>query len=215
MSDNNPFQPLNQPKKSKPKLNQQSFVEALKNVGSGVASTVKDEVIKPIAIDAWDSLVKSPGSSKQSESKAATSWDNEWLKQREEEIRAQERAKRRHQELLTAKPLFDRQAEETKAQIKAIQDELRALAKDMAGLGSSLQQAIEEEIVNPGTYHVSFFEKLRTFIVSLRKQVNESANWLEASSARKAAKNSYWGSVKKHGTKFMLSDERSKATQAG
>ncbi len=215
MSDNSPFQPLNQSKTTKPKLNQQSFVEALKNVGSGVANTVKDDLIKPIAMDAWDSLVKNPGNSRPTESKSASSWDNDWLKQREEEIRAQERAKRRHQEILTAKPLFDRQAEETKAQIKAIQDELKALAKDMASLGTSLQQAIEEEIVSPGAYHISFFEKLRTFIVQLRKQVNESSNWLEASSARKAAKKSYWGNVKKHGTKYMLSDERSKATQAG
>lgn len=215
MSDNSPFQPLNQSKKTTPKLNQQSFVEALKNVGSDVANTVKEEVIKPIAIDAWDSLVKNPGITKPTESKPASSWDNDWLKQREAEIRAQERAKRRHQEILAAKPLFDRQAEETKAQIKAIQDELKALAKDMANLGTSMQQAIEEEIVSPGAYHVSFFEKLRTFIVQLRKQVNESSNWLEASSARKAAKSSYWGNVKKHGTKYMLSDERSKATQAG
>lgn len=215
MNDNNPFQPLNQTKKPKPKPNQQSFVEALKSVGSGVASTVKHDVIKPIASDAWDSLVKTPNNPKPVESKPAASWDTDWLKQREEEIRQQEKAKRRHQELLAAKPLFDRQAEETKAQIKAIQDELKALAKDMAGLGSSLQQAIEEEIVSPGAYHVSFFEKLRTFIVQLRKQVSESANWLEASAARKAAKGSYWGNVKKHGTKYMLSDERSKATQAG
>ncbi len=215
MNDTNPFQPLNPTKKPKPKPNQQSFVEALKNIGSGVASSVKNDVIKPITVDAWDSLVKNPSTPKPAESKPATSWDNDWLKQREEEIRHQEKAKRRHQELLAAKPLFDRQTEETKAQIKAIQDELKALARDMASLGTSLQQAIEEEVVNPGAYHVSFFEKLRTFIVQLRKQVSESANWLEASSARKAAKNSYWGKVQKHGTKYMLSDERSKATQAG
>ena len=79
----------------------------------------------------------------------------------------------------------------------------------------SLQKAIEAEIENPGTYHVNFFEKLKKFIIQLRKQVAESGNWLEISNQRKVAQRHYWGNVKKSGTKYMLSHDRSVATQPG
>jgi hypothetical protein len=128
---------------------------------------------------------------------------------RQEILRAQQ-----HREV-QATDVFDRRREETKVRIQVIKDELKALAKDLAGVDISLQKVIEEEIVNPGTYHVNFFEKLRKVIIDLRKRVADSSTWLEAMTERAGKKQGYWGKVSAHGTKFMLSQERYMATQSG
>lgn len=121
----------------------------------------------------------------------------------------------RHKEVLNTTPIYDRRQEEVKAQIKQIQEELRALAKDLTNLSLTTQKALNEVIVNPGTYHISYLEKLRRFVINLRKQVQNANNWLELSYHRRQSKQHYWGSVKQSGTKFMLSQERYMATSAG
>jgi hypothetical protein len=78
-----------------------------------------------------------------------------------------------------------------------------------------LSTAIEEEVTTPGTYHLNFFEKLKQFIILMRKQVQDSQSWLEMSYSRKKAQNGYWSGFKKSGTKFSLSSERYMATSSG
>lgn len=166
----------------------QNFVEALKSVGGHTSQPINDENLASL----------------------------DYLKSSEENWPSyQEKALRRHQEVLNATPLYDRREEEVKAQIKALQDELKALAKDLANLSLTTQKALDEEIASPGHYHVSFFEKLRHFIINLRKQVANANNWLELSYARRKSKQYYWSGVQKGGTKFMLSQERYMATSAG
>jgi hypothetical protein len=120
----------------------------------------------------------------------------------------------RHREITQVK-VFDRNEEEVKKQIKDLQEQLKALAKDLAGLSQSMSNAIEAEVAAPGTYHLNFFEKLKQVIMLMRKQVQESQSWMEMSYARKKAQNSYWTGFKKSGTKFSLSSERYMATSSG
>lgn len=216
-----------QSSKKKPVRRAQNFVEALKSIGGSTVKSVQKDLVQGTGRDMINSVTgganpdlppRFPGTQPSNEwgsQPHAPGRNPEWLKQREDAIRAQERGRKRHQEIVSAKPLFDRRQEEVKAQIKALQDELKALAQDIKSLGVGTQKAIEEEVVNPGSYHISFFEKLRNFVVALRKQVKESGNWLELSAQRKQAKNVYWGNVKKSGTKYMMSQERTLATQTG
>jgi hypothetical protein len=71
-----------------------------------------------------------------------------------------------------------------------------------------------ETPVDPGIYHVTFLERLRSFIQLLREQVDDSRTWLTVSSKRQK-KMAFWGLYKKHGTQFGLSSERTVSTQAG
>ena len=69
--------------------------------------------------------------------------------------------------------------------------------------------------MDPGIYHVNFFERLRSILKVLREQIDDSRTWLALSAQRKQKKLGYWGMFKKHGTSFGLSNERSIATSAG
>lgn len=112
------------------------------------------------------------------------------------------------------KPNVDELERQTREQIQAIRQELKALASSLKSLHSEVQNAINEEPVHPGIYHLNFYEQLKSFITVLRQQIEDSRAWLATFNSRKK-KIGYWGMYKKHGTSFGLSSERSIATAAG
>lgn len=103
---------------------------------------------------------------------------------------------------------------ETKQQLEAIRAELKALMATLKNLHTEVENAVSQEVVDPGIYHINFYEQLRTFIKVLRETIEDSRTWLSAFGSRKK-KMGYWGMFKKHGTTFGLSNERSLATAAG
>ncbi|OGV96416.1 hypothetical protein A2W24_04790 [Microgenomates group bacterium RBG_16_45_19] len=190
----------------------QNFVEALKSIGGQTVSSLGHDVIGGVGRDALNSIFGgSPRSADgfypdQTQAESALSQERLWRQAMERQARLKE---------VQTTPIYDRREEEVKAQIKALQDQLKALAKDLTHLSLSAQKAIDTEIAHPGQYHVAFFEKLRRFILLLRQQVNDANSWLEASYARRRAKQFFWGGVQKSGTKFLLSQERQVAISAG
>lgn len=103
---------------------------------------------------------------------------------------------------------------ETRQQLEMIRTELKSLIASLKNLHTEVQSAVSQDVVNPGIYHLNFYEQLRTFIKVLREQVEDSRTWLASFNTRKK-KMGYWGMYKKHGTTFGLSNERSLATSAG
>lgn len=103
---------------------------------------------------------------------------------------------------------------ETKKQIDAIRAELKSLIISLKNLHQEVQTAVSKEDVDPGVYHLNFYDQLRTFIHVLRQQIEDSRTWLSSFTSRKK-KMGYWNMFKKHGTTFGLSNERSIATSAG
>lgn len=194
-----------QPQKPATQRSHANFIEALKSIGTQTVSSIGKDVVggvtKNFVQDLTGSRIDQPEKQQNSQ-------------EIEARIKSEALALQRHREITETK-IFDRKEEEVKAKISAIKEQLKLLIKELAGMDKELEKAIEEEIVNPGTYHLNFFEKLRKFLIDLRKRVADSANWLEISSQRKAAQQGYWGNVKKSGTKYMLSQERTLATQAG
>jgi len=111
------------------------------------------------------------------------------------------------------KILFTKNEREIRLQVEAIQEELKKLALSTKNLTKEVEIAAKQMPVEPGVYHLSFFEKLRQSLVFFRKKVEESATWLAAFNQRAKKRNFYWAQVKKSGTKFMLSQERYMSTQ--
>lgn len=201
---------------SKPKIKRQSqnFVEALKSIGGHTLQSVNQDVIGGFGRDLMSGVFGGPSQSPDAFPNN-NPYSPDYLKAQEQEWQRQQEKQQRHREILNATPLYDRREEEIKKQIQALQNELKALAKDLQNLSLTTQAALNEEVAHPGQYHVNFFEKLRRFIITLRKQVADANNWLDLSYQRRQAKQHYWGGVRKGGTKFMLSQERYMATSAG
>ena len=125
-----------------------------------------------------------------------------------EQQRVHER--RRRQDFL----VFSQKEQQRYREIEALQQQLIELLKDTQGLSQEVDVAIKQQLVDPGTYHVNFFHRLRQFIQLLRKKIQDSHTWLIVFNHR-ASQKGYWGQVQTSGTKFMLSHERYMVTQTG
>lgn len=196
-------------KKTTPQYN--NFLEAFKDIGSSTVKSFAKDVIAGTAKNAVDTLTgKRPNNS-------PTSTENfdfeEMLKARENQVRQQERAR-----FNTIKKeetvIFSRQQQEVKLQIESILTQIKAMSKEQVGLMQEINKASFAAVVNPGVYHKNFFERLMSLISLARKSISESKSWLSLHNARSKQKG-YWGNVKKSGTSYMLSSERSTVTQTG
>lgn len=203
----NNFKSLNQfgsqsssTKSQKPK----NFIEALKDIGSSSKQQTKDLVFGPQGNQA-----------QRNEMQAKPGFNfNEYLKSKEKQIASRERQRYQHR-IEEERLVFHRKQEEAKLQIKAVQNELQKLAETTQNISIEVKKATVQAIVEPGTYHENFFDRIRRLIELARKKLNESNTWLQLFNHRGKKRSHYWGQVQKSGTKFMLSQERYMVTQVG
>lgn len=177
-----------------------SFLEALQELGKGVVSEAKIQVKNIVTQDIPQSL----GLSGDLQPDQPVSIESLHKTEARFSNRLQEE-----------RMIYLRSEQETKHQITALLQEIQLLAKTTGLMAQEIQVATMQAVVNPGVYHRSFFEQLRTFIKDIRAKVTESRNWLATHSARSSKKNYYWGQVGASGSKFMLSSERYMVTSTG
>lgn len=104
---------------------------------------------------------------------------------------------------------------ELKVHLSVIQREIISLAEKTEGLAKETEIAAMQVTVEPGIYHVIFFQKLFEFIQSFKKKIEEAAVWLHVSNKRASKKNRWGANFKKHGAKYLLSSEHYVARSAG
>lgn len=138
----------------------------------------------------------------------------EEAKRREEQAREQERmlARQREEE---QKARFKAKQEQVIKQIEAIREAILKIARKIQNVGLEFEKAAFEAPVNPGSYHVTFFEKLKSALEVIKKRLDESASWLHVYNKRKKNMPFFWQQVQKSGTKYMLSAERYMQMAAG
>ncbi len=180
-----------------------SILESLRNLGSGVGKTMAKDVAGKVASDALSSLFGAPP--KTGELKANQPVD---LKSERQPVSPFLRPPEMR------RPTVHVEEAGIKEQIEAVRAELKALTASMKTLNQEIEQTVNQVPVNPGVYHKNFLDRIRSILKVLREQIDDSRTWLSLSSGRKQKKG-YWGMYKKHGTQFGLSSERTMATQAG
>lgn len=195
-----PTNPPASQQKKKPAYTNNSILESLRDLGSGVGKSVARDVVGGIAGDALTSLFGQPtgGDLKPEALPERTPW------------RPQIRRPEVYQPI---RPVLREEAG-IKEKLEAVRRELKTLAASVKKLNSQIERAIEDIPAHPGVYHVNFLERLRGVIMTIRQNVEDGASWLAVWTSRKK-KRQYWGLYKKHGTSFGLSSERNVATQAG
>lgn len=101
------------------------------------------------------------------------------------------------------------------AQIQEIIVELKRLASSSKVMQAEFKEvAVDQRIVKPGKYHLSFFQWVLSVVRAARIRIEDSGSWLALFKSKKKDKQ-YWNMFKKHGTTFGLSNERVVATQTG
>jgi ATPase subunit of ABC transporter with duplicated ATPase domains len=198
---------------SNPVQNNDSFLEAFRDLGNDFFNTAKNDLLKAGANDIKDALFPLNNPSQKGES-------SDYLAQKEAELERNYRAKLRQTETIhrQEKVLFTREQRETQQQVTVLQEEIKKLAKATSDLASEAKEAeitALQTLPEVGTYHLNFFSRLRKIIAELRIQIQESSLWLAAWNKKAQKRNFYWGQFKKSGSKFLLSSDRYMATQAG
>lgn len=203
-NNTNPLAQLGFSAGSKKNQRPTNFIEALKDIGSSGKQQTKDLIFG------------APGNKQPSAGETGKEAFNfeEYLKSREKQIALQER-QRFESKIEQERLIFHRKQEETKLQIQAIQEELKKLAQTTSNLSGEVKKATLQAVVEPGTYHENFFDRIRKLIELARKKLAESETWMQIFNARSKQKSHYWGQVQKSGTQFMLSQERYMVTQVG
>lgn len=122
----------------------------------------------------------------------------------------------RHKEMQMTEVFNLREAKD-KELIKQLQEQLRSLAKEIKTLDGSTKTAIHSDVVDPGTYHVHFFQQLLNFVILMRKRVQEANTWIENFNSRHKKQGAFWSQVanKKGGTAYLMSQEHQVARNVG
>ena len=216
-------------RKAKTQLNiNQNPIEAVRDIGASVVSSVKEDVAKGLMTDLWNQML---GTEIGRGNSSHTSGD--LVAGEELNLKKPSNAQDKKQEQLTheQKPqveagwdytgeiihserrIAQTENRELNAKVSEIIIELKKLTKSSKELEITFREiTVEQNPVNPGKYHLNFFEWMLSTIKSARMKIEDSANWTSLFATKKGKKD-YWSLFKKHGTSFGLSGERTTATQ--
>ena len=209
--DDSAFKQSGSSKPHQPKYQNDSILESLRSLGSGVGKSIAKDVAGGVASDALSSLFGAPVK------KQGELTPNSPITFQKDMAKRPERMPFpgfRRPEVKPYVPFVKKEEPQLKQQIEAVQAELKALAASIKSLSNDIQKAVTEVPVDPGIYHKNFYERIRSVLKLMREQIDDSRTWLNLSSNRKSKKG-YWGKYKKHGTSFGLYNERTLATQSG
>jgi len=204
------------PSSGRPKPNQQqaqNFVEAFKGQAKSASAGMVSESINQIF-----GTNKQPANYQENR-QLTNQRQMEQMAARERLIQMREHIMRQHQRT-TETLVFSHKEESAKQEIQIIKQEIKTLTVQTGKLSGELiqaEKAVSGQIpdIKSGAYYVSFFERIRRLVQLAKKKITESRTWLGEFSGRSKAKSHYWGNVKKSGSKYMLSSERTIATQTG
>jgi hypothetical protein len=204
-------------KKTKPSVVRRNVVESLKDIGNDFGNQGAD-LLKSTSEDFFRELIgmNLPKVKRSGEMVPGESLQmSEVLSGKEEEnkkLRAQISLERNLSS--DEKRLSQEKMHELRIQLQSITVEIGKLAVSTGNLATQTEIAMVEVPVNPGVYHVIFFEKVLKFLQSFRQKIDQASVWLEGTNKR-AEKKNYWSMYKKKGSSFLLSPDHYLSRSAG
>ena len=112
------------------------------------------------------------------------------------------------------KILFDQHQQQLTKELESLREEISNLAQSTQELEKDIDVAIHSPVVEINDYEISFLARIKNFIVSFRKNIDQAGLWVESFTNKKKKKNSFWGKVKNKkngGEQYLFSSEHSMA----
>ncbi len=205
--------------KKNPKVARQpNPLETFKDIGVSTAKQMRDEAAK-IPEDFMEQLLGIKSVSKkfsgEIEPGEALDFSEVFSGKHEELARLRKQTVLERKLLEEEKVMIEKKSNELRLQLSAIREEIIVLAQNTENLAEETQIAAMQAPIEPGIYHVIFFEKLLEFINSFRKKIEEAGVWLHSVNTRASKKNMWGNQYKKHGAKYLLSGEHYLQRSAG
>lgn len=194
-------------------------IEAIRDasfdVAKGVGSTIKHDLGEQMISDAWDQLLGVESKPKAHQASGDLQEGQEIIFIQKERVESQPAINYASEIIHAEKRTENRENRELETKIEEIMIEIKKLSNSSQELQVTFQDITVEALpVNPGKYHLNFFEWMLVTIQNARMRIEDSAAWIGVVSGKKNKKD-YWSLSKKHGTSYMLSGERTPATQTG
>lgn len=197
-------------------IRHRNVMEGLKDIGSSTGDTFKKDVLRT-----QDFMEQILGKSYAPKNYSGEITPGEAIEMKdvfsgrhEEELKVRQQLdheRRLHQE---EQMLVEKKTQELRVTLQALMEEIKTLVENTSELAQDVEVATMQATIEPGVYHVIFFEKLLEFIKSFRRKIEDASIWLQTSNKR-AAKMNYWSKYKKHGGKFLLSADHYLQRSAG
>lgn len=195
-----------------------NVLESLKDIGSGVTSSINTDLLGGISKDLLEQILnrQSPNKKASGDIHAGESLKFSDLLSGKHEENLKLRNQIAFERRLTQeeKVVSEKRSNELKVQLQALMQEVQYLAKTTQNLGEEVEVATMQAPSQPGIYHIIFFEKIIDFIRNFRKNIESASVWLQTSNKR-AEKKNYWAMYKKRGASFLLSGESYSQRSAG
>ncbi len=196
-----------------------NLLESLRDIGGSGLDSVKDHVFQGIPKDFTSQLFgfERPPAKASGEIAPGQSLDIDAVLEGQKAENQVLRARLAQEQSLREqeKTLFAQKSQDLKMELGALVQEVTSLAKTTQGLARETQIATIQAPANPGVYHVIFFEKLREFIRSFRKKIENASLWLQSYNQRAQKRRTFWGQVGQSGSKRLLSPEDYSQRSAG
>lgn len=206
-----------QKKKAQQLITRQNVLESIKDIGAGSAAQTGD-FLKNTSEDFLKELL---GLSRKEVKRSGEISVGESLnvgdvlagsEDENKKLRAQISLERRLSE--DERRVSQEKSSELRVQLQALMQEVKQISLSTEKLAEVTQVAMISAPVEPGIYHITFFEKILAFLQSFRKKIDLAVVWLESSNKR-AEKKNYWSTYKKKGSSFLLSPDHYLQRSAG
>ena len=195
----------------------QNVLESLKGLGSGTVSQSKD-LLKNTSEDFLRELL---GFSRSNVKKSGEIGAGETIDikdvfsgKEEENQKAKKQIKFERYLLNEEKRTFEEKDQALRMELQAIMQELKSVAESTENLAEATEVAMISAPVEPGIYHINFFQNILEFLKSFKKKIDLAATWLTSANKR-AEKKNYWATFKKHGSSFLLAPDHYSQRSAG
>lgn len=194
-------------------------IEAIRDVSfdvaKGVGSSIKHDLVEQSISDAWDQLLGIESKPQTQNASGDLQEGQEIVFIKKERVEAAPAINYASEIIHAEKRTENRENGELETKIEEIMIEIKKLSNSSQELQVTFQDITVEALpVSPGKYHLNFFEWMLITIQNARMRIEDSAAWIGVVSGKKNKKD-YWSLSKKHGTSYMLSGERTAATQTG
>ena len=210
--------PAGRQAKAQTAVRQTNVLESLKDIGSGVTSSLNTDLLGGISKDLLEQILnrKNPNKKASGDIHAGESlaFSDLLSGQHQENLKLKNQIAFERRLFQEEKVVSEKRTNELKVQLQALMQEVQYLAKTTQGLGETVEVAVMQAPAQPGVYHLIFFEKIIEFIRNFRKNIASASIWLGASNKR-AEKKNYWAMYKKKGASFLLSGESYSQRSAG
>lgn len=190
--------------------NKAQVIEQLRSVGDGALNSLNNDLLKEAPQEIFKQMFGLPEKRVRGdlvpgealEVKDAISGQDAENRQLKAQLSQERQMRMDGERIATVKQ------KDLRMQLSVVTSEVQQLAQTTHGLSREIQIAAIQAPVDPGTYHIIFFEKLIEFIRDFRKKIENASVWTASYNTKsKKRANSFWGQVGVGGAKRLLSAE--------